>query len=424
MYVVINETEYRRISGLQFEPETDVTGNTVPINELWVSIKTNDHIPLSSRVELYDDIDQLWAKYWVTYAEREDEYTVRVHGESALARLDTVTMEPAMYNGTSIATVLAEILAPIGDEYELDESFAQKTISGYCPRQSARVRLQWVCLCIGAYLKNYFNDILEILPVEDETDVIIPVDKTYWKPSVTYKDYVTAVRVAYYSYSAGEPTRTDKYVEVNGSTYIETMQYATLINDDVPEGANENVIEFDGVTLVNQNNVSEVLSFMALHQFKRTEISLDVIDNAEYIPGQRVYVFSAEDSMSVGYIGACSFSFGLQAKAKLKMVPVEAVQSATLVITYKWGKMQVGIRAFRFPIGYRFSVENPYLEVSMNGHRYVFRPTVKEATGVMVEDGVSIVQPVVIALDQYQGYLHVVSVDGVEKKDEEVVIDG
>jgi len=54
----------------------------------------------------------------------------------------------------------------------------------------------------------------------------------------------------------------------------------------------------------------------------------------------------------------------------------------------------------------------------------VFRPTTKEATGVMVEDGVSIVQPVVIALDQYQGYLHVVSVDGVEKKDEEVVIDG
>lgn len=424
MYVVINETEYTSISNLQFEPETDVTGNTVPINELWVSIKTEDTIPLSSRIELYDDIDQLWAKYWVTYAEREDEYTVRVHGESALARLETVTLEPAMYNNTAISTVLTDVLGPLNGEYELDESFAQKTVSGYCPRQSARVRLQWICLCIGAYLKNYFNDTLEILPVEDETDVIIPVDKTYWKPTITYKDYVTAVRVTYYSYTAGEPTRTDQYVEVNGVTYIETAQQATLINDDVPYGANENVVEFDGVTLVNQDNVDEVLSFMATYQFKRTEISMDIIDNGEYIPGQRVFMFTDEDHMSVGYIGACSFTFGLQAKASVRMVPVETAQSATLVITYLWNRMQVGIRVFRFPIGYRFSVQNPYIEVSMNGHRYVFRPTVENATGVMVEEGVNITQPVKLALDQYDGYLHVLSVDEVKKEDNEVVISG
>jgi hypothetical protein len=68
MYIVIGTTTYTEISDLTFAPETDVTGSSVPVNELWASIRTDDAIEIGERVSLYDDLDQLWCKYWVTYA--------------------------------------------------------------------------------------------------------------------------------------------------------------------------------------------------------------------------------------------------------------------------------------------------------------------------------------------------------------------
>jgi hypothetical protein len=422
MYVKIDDTKYTEISKLQFEPETDVTGSTVPINEMWVSIKTDDYVNLSSRVSLYDDLDHLWCKYWVTYAEREDAYNVRVHGVSALARLDSVTMAPKMYDNQSVSSVLWEILGPLSGEYSMDSSFNSQRISGYCPKQSARVRLQWVCMVIGAYLKNYFNTTLEILPVSDDTEAVIPMADTYWKPKVTYKDHVTAITATYYEYTEGTPSRTDDYVEVNGVTYIQTETQVTLTNDDVPVGATENVLELDGVTLINQSNVSTVLSFIAKYKFKRTEVDLECINNGNYLPGQRVYAYADEDTMVQGYVGSCSFDFGLQAKASMHLTPVEVKESTMLTIRYMWGTKQVGMRVFRFPLGYSYEVENPYLEASFAGHRYVFWPENETATGTMVDGGVEDVQQVQLALDAYNGDLTMYAVDGIVQTEGDAVV--
>lgn len=353
MYVVIDGTTYTEISNLDFEPESDVTGSSVPINELWVSIKTNDSIALSKRVNLYDDLDNLWASYWIVYAEREDAYTVRVHGQSDLSRLEGITLDPIMYNNTSVTSALSTVLSALSDAYTIDQSFANQTLTGFCPKQSARVRLQWICMVLGAYLKNYFNEHLEILPIDDVSEIVIPVNKTYWKPTVTYKDYVTAVRVTYYSYTQGLPSRTDEYVEANDVTYIQNSTEVTLTNNDLPEGVTENVVTLEDVTLVNSENVSEVLSFIAKYKFQRTELDLEAIDNGEYMPAQRVYAFADEDTMYEGYINSCSFTFGLQAKASIHMTPTEVRESALLTILYKWGDKQVAVRLYRFPASTR-----------------------------------------------------------------------
>lgn len=423
MYVVIGTKEYTEISKLKFEPETDVTGGTIPINELWVSVKTDDTVDLGERISLYDDADTLWAKYWVTYAEREDRYNVRVHGQSALTRIESVTMDPEMYSSASAATVLADILEPLGSgEYSIDSSFSTATVSGYAPKQSARVRLQWVCFCIGAYLKNFFNDKLQILPISDTSEKVIPLDRTYWKPKITYKDHVTAVKATYYEFTAGTPSRVDDYVEVDGTYYIQTSTEVTLTNDEAPEGARENVLEIGDVTLINEDNVDDVLSFVAKYLFKRTEAELSAVNNADYMPGERLYFFGDADQMYEGYVHSCSFSFGLQAKATMRMLPTEARESATLKITYMWGTKQVGEREFTFPVGYSYEVENPYIDITLGIHRYVFRPASDTVTGTMVSGGVAQTVSMYVALDLHEGVLEVISVDDVNMGSESVVI--
>lgn len=422
MYVKVDSAKYTEISRLSFAPETDVTGSAVPINELTVSIRTTDQIAMGSRVSLYDDLDRLWAKYWVVYAEREDTHTVQVRGQSALSLLDRKQLDPVMWDGTSIATALADILAPLGGEWTLDQSFSGRTLSGYCPKQNARVRLQWVCMAIGAYLKNFFNDRLEILPIDDEAEGIIPADRTYWKPSVTYRDHVTAITATYYTYTEETPHTTDTWVEVGGRYYVQTETVVTLTNDSAPAAAPENVVELDAVTIINEDNVDEVLSHLAKYYFRRIELDLEAVDNGEWVPGERVTAFSDEESMVTGYIGSCDFTFGVQAKARIHMTPVEVRDSANLTITYMWDQKQIGVRTYRFPVGYAYEITNPYLTLVLARHWYVFRPTSATISGTIQDGDNSRTQPEQVALDLYEGDLMIHSVDAVALSDGIAVI--
>ena len=410
MYVTIGTETYTSLSGLKFEPETDVTGSTVPVNELEADVKTDDEIVVGSRVSLYDDLDNLWAKYWVTYADRVDKTTVRVKGQSALKQLERDMLDPVMYSGELVSNILPTVLARLDGEYSLDSSFTGKTVTGFCPKQTARNRLQWICMAIGAYVKNFFNDELEILPVPTSYE-IVPANKTYWKPSVTYGEYVTAVRAVYYSYVETVPSTTDKWVEANGRYYVQTEHEATLRNPDAPSSALEHVISVEGVTIVNQSNVDEILSHLSQYYFSRTEVSFEAIDNGEYMPGQRLVVNVDESTVMAGYVNSCSFTFGTQAKARMTMTAADGRESALVTVAYTWDGTQVGKRSFRFPVGYVYDIASDYIDLSFNEHRYIFRPTVASVTGTVAAGGNSHTVPVEVALDYHDGDLYVRSVD-------------
>jgi len=411
MYVKIGTTEYTAIRNLSFAPETDVIGGTAAVNEFSVDIKTDDEIVVGSRVSLYDDLDNLWAKYWVTYAEWLDDYTLHVIGQSAVKLLEYDMLDPVMYSGEPLANVLSLVLDRLDGEYSVDSSFDEVTITGFCPLQSARTRLQWVCLTIGAYLKNYFNDELEILPIDDTGDTIVPLSKTFWKPSVTYNEYVTAVRVFYYSYLQGTPQATDKWVEANGVYYVETATQVTLRNSNVPAIAPEHVVTVEGVTIVNQDNADDLLSHLAKYHFKRTEVDLDVIDNAEFMPGERVIVYTDEDEMAMGYVESLMFKFGVQARASMHLLAVDVKESAPLVISYEWNGVQVGQRKFTLPVEYEYTIENAFVCTWYAGHYYVFRPDDETVSGTIASGGNTVSQSVSVALDLFEGTLHVAGVD-------------
>ena len=68
MYVKINNVNYTKLKNLSFVPETDLTGQSIPICEYSVSIITDDAITVGDIAKLYDDMDNLWASYVVVYA--------------------------------------------------------------------------------------------------------------------------------------------------------------------------------------------------------------------------------------------------------------------------------------------------------------------------------------------------------------------
>lgn len=421
---------YTEIVNPSFDPSADLAGTSIPINEFQVDIHTTDAIAIGGMAELYDDLDNLWAQYWIVYAEHIDRRTLRLRAQSEIGILDRITLSATYYNGASITSVLDDTIvwstlgSAIPMSYSLDSSFANETITGFCPNQTARERLLWVTFTIGAYVKTFFNRGIEILPV-DNTEAMIPIGDTYWKPTISYSEWVTAIRGHAYSFTIGTPSTTDTYVEDwIGNIYIVTETTITIQNQDVPEAAPENIVDIEGLYLLNDDNISGVLTRLTAWYFNRAEVDFDAINNGAYIPGDKVLVHTDEESMVSGYIDKASFAFGLQAKAKMHLTGVEDVEAAKLTILCKYDGKQIGKKIYTFPVGYAYSVDMPYIDMTMNGHRYIFRPTTATVTGTMASGGTTVTVDYAVALDLHEGILHVISVDEITATTEDTITIG
>ena len=416
MKVKIGSKTYTAISGLSFIPETDVVGTSVPVNEFVVNVYTDDSIRNGADIELRDDRNILWAKYWITAAERVASNIVQVRAQSKIMLLERVTLPAVKYNNATLLTALNTVFASLGSgAFAVDTALDNNTvISGFCPEQTARERLLWLCFVAGAYVKTFFTDTILILPVDD-TEVPVPMEQTFYKPSITYDDYVTAVEVTYYTFTQGTPQTTDKWVTDGVLYYIVTSNKVTLLNSNVPETAAENVIKVDGVTLINSVNVDDICSHLAKYYFERVRMDLDIVNNADYAPGQRLLVYADEDTMVSGYASKMEFSFGLQARAKVSLIAAQLKASGNLIITYKWGTMKLKRIKYTFPVGYTYQIVNPYIDTPIERHRYVFRPVNQYATGTIAEGANTNNQncEVALDLDRDTNILHVISVDEV-----------
>lgn len=432
MYVEIvgnSETKtYDDVRNISFAPQTDVIGESLPINEFAVDIYTDDSIRNGADIYLYDDEDNLWAKYWIVYAERMDEYFVRVRAQSKLVLLNRIKLPATMYDGDTASTVIAGIFNPLtvegtdtqpvildSSEYSVDSSLASETITGYCPEQTARERLLWVCFVIGAYVKTYFTDVIEIAPLDD-TDVFVPLEQTYWKPAVSYADYVTDVSVTYFSFELDDPTSPSgsrDQIWYDGNYYNVTRTTISLANSHAPVTAPTNIVSISDVMIINEDNANDILLRMAQYYFDRVQVDLDAINNAEFMPGQKLTIYTDQESMVSGYAERCYFSFGLQAKSSIRLAGAAEVASGKLIILYKYGTKQIGKKKYLFPVGHQYSIENPYIDAQFNKHRYVFRPENQYATGTVTSGTNTNTQQCAVALDleKKTEILYIVSVD-------------
>ena len=126
MKIKINNVYYTEIKSLSFDPQIDVTGGELAINNYTADIITDDNITVGVNAELYDNRNNLWANYRLTFAERIDKDTVRIKAESLLVLLGRTMMPAIMYNNTSVADIMSSIFSEYPSIYTLDSSFASK----------------------------------------------------------------------------------------------------------------------------------------------------------------------------------------------------------------------------------------------------------------------------------------------------------
>lgn len=411
----IDVYDYTDIRSLTFTPEADVTATSLPINEFTAEVVTDDgvdHINYGDPAELFDDLDNIWASYYVTEAVDLGCGVVRVKAQSPIAPLQYVTVEPVMYTAEPVSDALNDL----DITYTLDSSFSSATLTGFCPEQTARERLQWICFAIGAYVRTAFNDEIEILPVPT-AETLIPLNRTFWRPSVSMGEWVTGVKVTAFTFTQAS---SQAEWENDDSSYrfplpwVATEQELSLSNPDAPAEAPENVIEIAELYLINASNASAILSRLAAYYFSRMEVNLDCVNNAEIEPGQKVIAYTDPDRLVAGYVKSAAFKYGLQARSTLKLIAAEGRTGAQLTVNYLYQSGNIGRAVYTLPVGYSYTIANPYIDRTYQGRRFVYRPQNAAATGTIASGANTSNQNYDVALDDHNDVLSVLYVDDIQ----------
>lgn len=405
MYITISGIKYTQIKALAFAPEIDITGGSIPVSEFQADIVTSDVIPYGELAYLYDDLDGLWAMYRIVYAERVELESVRVRAQSRVAMLENMMLPEVMYEtATPLEDILRETFTTMWGgyfynigEYEIDAAFQNTSLKGYFPEQKARERLQWVLYAIGGYVKDFFGEALGIKPIPLDGEMTAPAAQTFYKPKLTFKDYVTgvwAVSTEYTKVDEKPEDREQKYIEVGeGNYYLITTQEMQIGNPDVPENAPPNVAKLKDMGIIGPDNVSGLLARMGDTLFNRMEVDLDCVNNGLYMPGQYLRAYIDKNRMAGGVVTRCDFRFGVQARSSIKLTGAEELALAQLSMVYTYGETTLGQRALSLPVGHEYEVQSLWIDRTEDGENTIYRALDEKVAGVMPEGGAEVEVP-------------------------------
>lgn len=421
MYILYNDTRYRELKSLTFAPQVDILGNELVVNEFKAEIITDDDITIGKYAKLCGKSGRVWAYYRITEAQRLSQHSVTIKAQSDILILDRKALPAMMCNNTSAKTIINECFTTFGLTCDIVSDLADVNLNGYLPEQTARQRLQWVCFVMGAYVQSFFNTKCTIKKIDD-TITNITTDKTFYRPKLSYKDYVTSVTATAYSYTAGTPGNTDEWVKVGNTTYIQTSQKASLNNSDVPLDAPANVVDLSGITIVNEDNVSGVLSRLADEYFNREQLSAEILNEGEVQPADMIRVFDGVKSLITGYVKSASFTFGNSSKSAVVLTQTVISDAVQVTLSYRYDGIEIDRETFNFPPNTDYTLQNSYVDVTAAGQRRVYLPLKKETKGNT--GGGDTVKRVNcdIALEYQDNILSILSVDSVTQSEEVVRI--
>lgn len=412
------------VKNLSFAPQVDMTGNSMPVNEYTCDVITTDEIPAECiGHRLRDELDQSWAEWPLRKVVRVAANCWHVTASSWLKALEHTELEPRMYEEVTASAAIAECFGEYNNDYTISPNIRFMTVSGFAPAQTARERLTWLLFVLGAFPVDVFRGDVYIRAVDD-TEALVPLDHTFMRPTLNNRDPVTAIRLTTYTFREGteEEWQADENSFQFPTPWIATPQTFELLNPNVDADAVPNPVEFDSLYLINPDNVSDIAARLAKYWFNPVEASVDCINNKQYRPGDLVLAYTDIDRMISGYVQQATFSFGKQARSALKLIGATAVTGAKLTVRYTYQNGIIGKAVYFLPVGHAYSIDNPYIDRTVNGTRRVYRPQESAVTGTIVAGDNTATAAYDIALEYKGKRLTVYSVDGVTKQDETGVI--
>ncbi len=269
---VIREFYKDEIVGLTISETISDTGESLQINTMDLKLISKSSVKiLWQRVQalkVYNNSDY-YGTFFVESADRTgNSYDLTTY--DLVGMLDNTTHYGGIYNNASASLLIADIMKDT--PYELDDTLASETLTGYLPIDTARNNLMQVAFAINAVVDTSRTDKVRIypMPLYDPSNItIIDEERAGNQVSEKINAPVTRVELTTHKYVYTNEDASELYNDVlNGSLFINfggpyynlSISGGTIIDS----GTNYALISGTGGTVVlsgyNYNDEQTVLS--------------------------------------------------------------------------------------------------------------------------------------------------------------------
>ncbi len=451
-----NDYEYTVFSDLEFAPEISLLSDTIPINNFSVNLKKNasDSFQYGDHIALANDSGVIYANYYVCEFKDIDENFIYIKANDCFYYLDAETMPATYLNNVDFKTYLRSITnftfsIPVDDTYP--------NITGYCPEQTKRERIQYVCFVVGAFIQTCMME--ETLP-GFSTDMYVKKVATtfnadikhirqsdvFYEPSIGGQDvytYITCTDFRVWQVGAGVIDVLDEYVEVTeaGTTsyYMVLRNNLTYNRPNPITGLNPKAIDIEDNYLINDvtNFWTDVMLRVVLYYyFNGLTVEASVRNPETYKLGDYVSLYigdrGSNDEMIEGYVISQDFSFSESGDhtAKIKVWVTNKSTPRKLIVSRNYTD-EYGISRYidhdeyMLMAGDEVNIPLDYIDtVDDEGVRRIFQPNSSSALVIMPDFDYTVYLEYNICMEIKDGVVYIKKASDVLQSYNTLVISG
>ena len=232
--------------------EIDPISTSIPISPFDFSIESKKNIEFSFQskqpIEVYFN-NVLKARTFVKNAKRKSKKTWDIKSEDYIGLLDTIYFKGGIYTNKNAIELLQEIFAVAKVPYNIENDFAELTVTGYIPYTTCRNALMQVCFAIAGVVTTSNSDKINIIKLSEEISKHIPSNRVMQGQSFENETRVTAVELTSHTYRPTTQTTTVYEGSKSGAgnniliTFAEPLHTLSITNGTIIEsGVNYAII--------------------------------------------------------------------------------------------------------------------------------------------------------------------------------------
>lgn len=352
--------------------EMNPISEEVSINTLNFTIRSKTDIAFNfqrrQQLKLYFD-ENIIGIFYLKSGKRISKTDYEVNTEDASGLLDTTNFMGGIYTAEPAKNIISAIFDGQGIDYFLDQTLEDVPVTGYLPVCRRRDALAQVAFAIGASVNTAYDLNLHIYPQnaaayqngrtisEDDIRGSFTKSNTMSGLTIDHSDITTGVRAYAHTYIKSDEAEelykdtlngtaqitfseahhslainggtikasgdnwativgTGSEVVLTGKKYAHLTTLHEKVNPNISQ--NENLVEVKDATLVNPQNVDEVLNRVYDYYSSNESVSCRVLLNEEEI-GDIVTVDTDFDGIRVGAIKKMDFVFTRELTAEVEI---------------------------------------------------------------------------------------------------------
>ena len=366
-YGNITTFEQSQISALSVLEEINPISSEIPVNTMEFELKEYRDVNFLFRklqpLRLYYG-EKLIGLYFINSSNRTGVADYAIECIDALGAIDNYTFMGGLYTSKPAEQLIDEILGPTYRSYILDEDLKSIPVTGYIGICTCREALMQVAFAIGAVIDTSRSNHINITTIDKfDTSKVYTESDAHIGGNSNINSVITSVSITSHSYSlktsetsqvfkstllpgsysiqnsspytnytieGGTITDSDvNYVNfsvdkegeviISGNGYEDAQNVHTLTNSEVSVFSVDNTKSVTDCTLVNKNNVEEILSRVYNYCMKTDEIT-NVIILDETKVGDTITIPTVYNETARGVVISNTMSFGNKLRGEVKIL--------------------------------------------------------------------------------------------------------